>query len=86
MNNHRKQLVLDAFKKLDKSGDGVVTIEDLHGVYSVKNNPKYLSGEETEEQILKRFLRNFEEQGDIDGKVSAYEFFTICLLNCPKSY
>ncbi|CAG7786057.1 unnamed protein product [Allacma fusca] len=70
MNSNRQKLVHDAFKKLDKSGDGVVTIDDLKTVYNVKNNPRYLSGEETQEQILSRFLQNFEEEGIVDGKVS----------------
>lgn len=59
-----------AFKKLDKTGDGVVTVDDLKNVYSVRSNPRYLSGEETEGQILGRFLKVFEENGTVDGKVS----------------
>lgn len=74
MSDGRKRVIAEAFKKLDKSGDAVVTLEDLNGVYNVKHNPRYLSGEETEEQILNKFLANFESNGSIDGKVTYDEF------------
>lgn len=35
----------------------------------------YISGEETEEQILNQFLANFEEGGNADAKVTQEEFF-----------
>ncbi|XP_057378665.1 calcyphosin-like protein [Daphnia carinata] len=74
MSDGRKRVIAEAFKKLDRTGDGVVTLEDLNGVYNVKHNPRYLSGEETEEQILKKFLANFESNGSIDGMVTYDEF------------
>ena len=42
MSDARKRVVNEAFQKLDKSGDGVVTIDDLRGVYDVKVNYTHL--------------------------------------------
>jgi len=73
MNASRRQVVLEAFSKVDRSGDGVLTIEDLKGVYNVKRHPQYLNGEATEEDILRKFLRNFEGSGGEagDGRVGS---------------
>ena len=70
MSRARKDLVNKAFMKLDKTGDGVVTIDDLRGVYSVKNHKKYLSGEWNEDQCLREFLDAFDTPNEKDGKVS----------------
>ncbi|XP_067677499.1 calcyphosin-like protein isoform X3 [Haliotis asinina] len=73
MSKARRALIEQAFKKLDKSGDGVVTVEDLKGVYNVKKHPKYLNGEWTEDQCLRQFLDTFDSQ-DKDGKITGDEF------------
>ena len=31
MSNARKRVISEAFKKLDKTGDGIITIDDLRG-------------------------------------------------------
>lgn len=47
----------------------------FRNVYSVLHHPQYTSGEQTEEQILNRFLANFEVGGVVDGHVTKEEFF-----------
>ena len=96
MNKARIRVVEEAFKKLDKTGDGFVTIEDLRGVYDVRNHPKYLNGEATEEELYIKFLANFEtnglsgktEEGVGDGQVNnlgnaPLDDLMIVQSNCP---
>ncbi|KAL8177931.1 UNVERIFIED_CONTAM: hypothetical protein K2H54_023727 [Gekko kuhli] len=72
MSEARKEVISEAFQKLDKTGDGLVTTEDLQGVYQGQAHPKFKSGEWTEEQVFRSFLDNFDS--DKDGKVTAEEF------------
>ncbi|XP_077192368.1 calcyphosin [Paroedura picta] len=72
MSEARKKVIGEAFRKLDKTGDGLVTVEDLQGVYQSQAHPKFKSGEWTEEQVFRSFLDSFDS--DKDGKVTAEEF------------
>ena len=38
-------------------------------MYNVKNNPKYLNGECTEDELLAKFLQNFESSGIENAEV-----------------
>lgn len=71
MSPAREAVIAAAFAKLDRSGDGVVTVDDLRGVYSGRAHPKVRSGEWTEEEVLRRFLDNFDSS-EKDGQVGAH--------------
>ena len=45
MNAKRSALIDKVFAKLDKTGDGKVTVDDLLGVYDGSFHPKFKSGE-----------------------------------------
>lgn len=70
MSEARKEVVMQAFRKLDKTGDGVITVEDLRGVYNAKCHPKYQNGEWSEDQVFRTFLDSFDSPYDKDGKVT----------------
>jgi Ca2+-binding EF-hand superfamily protein len=69
----RLALVQEAFRRLDKTGDGVVKIDDLALAYDTSKHPLVKAGDMTPEQALTEFLGNFEGP-DRDGTVTAAEF------------
>ncbi len=68
MSDARLALIDKAFKIMDKSGDGIITVEDLMNVYDVSKHKKFVSGEWTKKQVLQEFLNSFQA-GDKDEKV-----------------
>uniref|UniRef100_A0A8C7Z8F1 Calcyphosine-like b n=1 Tax=Oryzias sinensis TaxID=183150 RepID=A0A8C7Z8F1_9TELE len=74
MSRARLEVVMQAFRKMDKTGDGVITVEDLRGVYNAKYHPKYQNGELSEDQVFRTFLDSFDSPYDKDGKVTKEEF------------
>ncbi|GFN98440.1 calcyphosin-like protein [Plakobranchus ocellatus] len=76
MSDRRRKLVEAAFIKMDKSGDGVVTVKDIAMSYNAKNHPKYLNGEWTETKVYQEYLKTFEAEGHVDGCVTLEEFMS----------
>lgn len=74
MSKIRKQLIQKAFAKMDKTGDQIITIDDMIGVYDASKHPKVKNGEMTEKQVLREFLRNFEAADNADGQVTLDEW------------
>jgi len=69
MSQTRLDMIDKAFNKMDKTGEGLITVEDLKLAYDVSHHPKYISGEKTEDELLKKFLDVFQP-GDTDEKVT----------------
>merc|ERR1712146_123494 len=74
LNSRRLKLVVKAFKKLDKTGDGVITVEDMRGVFSARHHPKVISGEMKEEYALEIFVNSFDGSNVKDKRVHLDEF------------
>ncbi|KAJ8273960.1 hypothetical protein COCON_G00085850 [Conger conger] len=67
---HSRRAVIEAaFRKLDRSGDGVVTVQDLQGVYDATQHPNFRSGLWSQEEVFHTFLDSFDSPHDKDGKV-----------------
>jgi Ca2+-binding EF-hand superfamily protein len=81
MNEFRTNLALHAFAVLDKTGDGIIALEDIKGIYNAKNHPDVRMGKKTEDEILGEFLSTFETHHSIakggagrDQRVDREEF------------
>ena len=64
----RLALVQQAFRVMDKTGDGVVNAHDLQGTYDPSKHPDVKAGKKRPEDVLEEFLSTF------DVTVSDFEF------------
>jgi Ca2+-binding EF-hand superfamily protein len=53
----RLDLVYQAFAKMDRTNDGVITIEDIEGCYNAREHPDVKAGRKTEREIMGQVKR-----------------------------
>lgn len=73
LNARRRSLVHLAYKKLDKNGNGLVTIEDIEIAYDPSFHPDFQSGRKTKREVLLEFMTVWEKRKR-DGIVTIEEF------------
>eukprot|EP00163_Fabomonas_tropica_P005639 TRINITY_DN15253_c0_g1_i1.p1 TRINITY_DN15253_c0_g1~~TRINITY_DN15253_c0_g1_i1.p1 ORF type:complete len:543 (+),score=132.06 TRINITY_DN15253_c0_g1_i1:247-1875(+) len=73
MNAKRMAIVGLAFDKLDVDKNGYLDLNDIKAFYNAKGHPKVLSGEKTEDDVLREYLDKFDTISK-DGKVMRDEF------------
>ena len=71
-NPRRVEIVQMAFKKLDKTGDGIVNFEDMAKAYDVSKHPDVLSKEKTAQEVYQEFMEDWDKNSD--GTITQEEF------------
>ncbi|OMJ78708.1 hypothetical protein SteCoe_21428 [Stentor coeruleus] len=73
LNDNRLRLVALAYEKLDKNGDGQVTLDDIAKIYDASKHPEVRAGRLTEEQVFRQFITMWDTEKP-DGIVTMKEF------------
>ena len=60
MNDFRRDLCIQAFNVMDKTGDGKIDISDVKISYKVDKHPDVMMGKRTKDEVLYEFLDTFE--------------------------
>lgn len=80
LSKFRSAIVIKAFKAIDRSGDGVLDLDDIKQSYNAKFHPDVKAGKRNEDEVLREFLETFEQHHNTihgtkaDGKVTPDEF------------
>lgn len=73
LNDRRLALVDMAFKVVDVTGDGIITVDDLKDAYDLSWHPGVKDGRISKEQALREFLAQWDRINP-DGIVTREEF------------
>lgn len=81
-------MVAKVFKKLDRDGSGLITVEDIIKNYDISHVKEVQDGKKTKEEVIGEFLMNFEGvHGNRDAKISWEEFsdyYTDMAMSIPS--
>jgi len=73
LSQRRVTLIGMAFDKLDKTGNGVIELDDLRGVYDASMHPDCLKGISSEDEVLANFMLQWDTL-ERDGVCTFDEF------------
>jgi Ca2+-binding EF-hand superfamily protein len=73
LNAFRKGFVMQAYAKLDRTGDGIVDMNDMLAIYDVSFHPKFKTGEMSKADVLNEFMAQWDTV-EKDGKITKEEF------------
>merc|ERR1712046_89399 len=73
VNPRRQKLIMMAFDVLDKTGDGVIQVDDLVNTFDAVGHPDVAAGRLPQEEALGHFLSQFDG-ADQNGVVTRQEF------------
>eukprot|EP01065_Artemidia_motanka_P032700 TRINITY_DN39690_c0_g1_i1.p1 TRINITY_DN39690_c0_g1~~TRINITY_DN39690_c0_g1_i1.p1 ORF type:complete len:573 (+),score=206.27 TRINITY_DN39690_c0_g1_i1:70-1719(+) len=71
-NPKRVELVKLAYAKLDKTGDGIVNMQDVSMAYDAEKHPEVLDGTKTVEEVMEEFVGDWDKDGN--GTITLDEF------------
>lgn len=86
LNDRRRDLVQQAFAKLDTDGSGTIDPAEVARAYDASKHPEVIAGRMQPEQVLQEFLDTFDVGGEVDGKVTAERFlaFSAIVASCKR--
>ena len=85
LNEKRRAIVERAFRKLDADGSGVVDMTDMRMLYNARGHPKVISGEMSEDDVLRSVLSNFDvlqHDGVVYFEVCFFLWVCVCVSMC----
>eukprot|EP00666_Eupelagonemidae_sp_cell4sb_P015386 gene15386-22135_t len=68
----RIAIVKQAYTRLDKDDNRMVTMDDIKAAYKTDGHPDIASGEKTQEDVLREFISGWDKNGD--DKITEEEF------------